>query len=101
PCTPDTTPLALHDALPICRAHGTQDGVHLVCEQLRDQVGPEEAVGAGEEHRRTGCGRNAARIEVRGKLGIGANPCELLCTGLLRDRKSTRLNSSHVKISYA
>src|SRR3989475_4894516 len=32
---------------------------------------------------------------------LGQSPLELLQTELLRDRKSTRLNSSHSQISYA
>src|SRR5436309_9811069 len=69
--------LSLHDALPISRRR-----------QGADQAGP---LGAGHDRgglpdvRRGGLARRAGRREARGR----------------RDRKSTRLNSSHVKISYA
>src|SRR5690606_42028645 len=46
------------------------------------------------EHRRHGGG--GERAAVRGRTGVGHG-----CGPSVGDRKSTRLNSSHVKISYA
>src|SRR3712207_8537245 len=71
--------LSLHDALPISRARTT----------LRDQA-PAAAAGGPSPPRRTG--RATARA------GRGSCPCRASSS---RDRKSTRLNSSHANISYA
>src|SRR5436305_7416040 len=46
-------------------------------------------------HRREG---GPAWLGIAGAIGTGAGACLLL---LAPDRKSTRLNSSHVRISYA
>src|SRR5437660_10288569 len=72
PATPEIYTLSLHDALPICPHTGDQAVDRAV--RLRDQV-----VFVGE---RDGC---------------DDRPEDLFA----RDRKSTRLNSSHVAISYA
>src|SRR5690606_41668152 len=81
PAPTETYTLSLHDALPICLRpadaggdHGGRDG----------QVPP--SVGAHVPD--AGRGR-AGRPAARGPADAGI------------DRKSTRLNSSHVKISYA
>src|SRR5690349_24942399 len=70
--TPEFYTLSLHDALPICRRRG------------RDRRR------AGETRPRRQVGRGGSRREGRGH--------RLDAEG---DRKSTRLNSSHVEISYA
>src|SRR5207302_9273566 len=82
PATTEISTLSLHDALPISLAAG----------QLHAALADGRAVAVGE-----------ARDEV-----VGVGPAGgLLDLGLARagleeaDRKSTRLNSSHVKISYA
>src|SRR5690606_41410337 len=71
--------LSLHDALPI---FADRDDPRIECRVLGDRHRPDldpHAVGAVEQ-RRPGPGRRGAPAE---------------------DRKSTRLNSSYVKISYA
>src|SRR5690606_41271096 len=68
--------LSLHDALPICETAGSS--------ARRTQRQP-----AGD---RSGSGRELPRLRSVGPAS-GHRP--------LQDRKSTRLNSSHVKISYA
>src|SRR5690606_42033182 len=84
--------LSLHDALPIYTTNGTTTGSNrsdfVVCRARRR--GPprvcneETTVGIG-----AGCGRHrAGGVPYRHYHASG-------------DRKSTRLNSSHVKISYA
>src|SRR5690606_41307032 len=84
--TPEIYPLSLHDALPICAAaeHGLDRG------RLIDVVGR---------------GRGAVRVDVVHVLGRGTGALQGHVHGANRtlptDRKSTRLNSSHVKISYA
>src|SRR2546426_6521118 len=42
-----------------------------------------------------------ARRKLKGKLGPGTRSRAAQGAGLYRDRKSTRLNSSHLVISYA
>src|SRR3712207_7068962 len=44
------------------------------------------------------CGRS--RVSLPGGCAIGTRPVDLHLKGLERDRKSTRLNSSHANISY-
>src|SRR5437868_15147096 len=71
PAPPQLYALSLHDALPICRHH--RAGV--------SDLDPQPVAGARQPHL-----RRAASVEH----GVGG-----------ADRKSTRLNSSHVSISYA
>src|SRR5437870_9639431 len=74
--TIEISTLSLHDALPICR-----DGPH----------GPSHVLAAGNITSRNACrDRRCARPAWSAET-----------EGLLGDRKSTRLNSSHVAISYA
>src|SRR5690606_41386080 len=92
PPTTEISPLSLHDALPICQRAGekayaqpvpcgvgkTADGTqHAGAQVVREQI------------ERGGFGAN--------RSGTAADPT----AGHRIDRKSTRLNSSHVKISYA
>src|SRR3989475_4481489 len=82
--------LSLHDALPIWRELGQPRGQRGVGLGALGGHGREPA--AAVQHflqgRANGLGRRRFRNEARG-------------TELLRDRKSTRLNSSHSQISYA
>src|SRR5699024_12562275 len=73
PPTTDTYPLSLHDALPICisRHHLGQMGAHFVLALHQPAKGIFQVIRLLETLHRQ------------------------------RDRKSTRLNSSHVSISYA
>src|SRR5690606_41687381 len=93
--------LSLHDALPIFWAvvlirHGRAvrspaleaDGQHLATDVV-STVGVLVGLGLAAVGRRCGCGC------VGVVLAILAGACRVV------DRKSTRLNSSHVKISYA
>src|SRR5690606_41704004 len=80
--------LSLHDALPIWRA------------------GRAEAQGPGRRRDRArggARGRGAARLRADSRHGpvLGRRAADRRQAGRARDRKSTRLNSSHVKISYA
>src|SRR5690349_23925310 len=83
--TPDIYSLSLHDALPILRALGfvASDEAELlaVAATIVDAMRP---------------GNDAAEIDWNAQL---AQFTETL--GKAGDRKSTRLNSSHVEISYA
>src|SRR5690606_41913841 len=89
PAAPEIYPLSLHDALPISAA------------------GPARSKPGPAPHRRDGRGRSSAMAETLNRATdndpLPFGPCCLrVRSGARRvDRKSTRLNSSHVKISYA
>src|SRR5690606_41317446 len=81
----DTAPtaiytLSLHDALPIYLRHGVEVGHIRQLETVAEHRGERHRVG------------NRAHIEAAIQESVSAPS---------GDRKSTRLNSSHVKISYA
>src|SRR5207249_8083043 len=93
PATTDTSTLSLHDALPICPALrlvgqsevGAMAGMMGL---MTMTVGLAAAAGnAGD--------RTRAEVTELGDLA------DQLGALVLQDRKSTRLNSSHVSISYA
>src|SRR5690606_41971134 len=95
-----TYALSLHDALPILVVHAERDAAALR-ERGDLQLHRLGAVlrGVGDGHR-----ARAGHLEV-GRLvlvtvRVPADDDRLLPPGH-QDRKSTRLNSSHVKISYA
>src|SRR5690606_40379520 len=79
--------LSLHDALPICKHGGPGDQRGLIAAARVD----DEPI----EHRRD----RAARQRMGEQQAI--EPAIAAQAEIARDRKSTRLNSSHVKISYA
>src|SRR5690606_41463869 len=81
PATSSPYPLSLHDALPICFL----DGEVIRHDFLADALLFQRTTGHGS-------GRDLGQLQTSclGNIGNGT-----------RDRKSTRLNSSHVKISYA
>src|SRR5262245_63554952 len=72
--------LSLHDALPISGSH----------EDVRARAEIAFLVDDGLDRRRAERAAIAAHVDLVTKV-----------VGLLRDRKSTRLNSSHLGISYA
>src|SRR5204862_7186358 len=80
----DISPLSLHDALPICRCSAAEEAFG-DCHRLRAQ-------------RRTRA-RAQQRRRARAQPRRAAENSR--CDDRRRDRKSTRLNSSHVEISYA
>src|SRR5688500_20067353 len=78
-----TSTLSLHDALPICNTRAAAALLGL------------------EEHRERNFVRPCAdRVEVVEGPGARCRHAELAEQRGLRDRKSTRLNSSHLVISY-
>src|SRR5204862_5219047 len=93
PPPPPLSPLPLHDALPICcprpsrhgsfTSHAGPPGRHRLCAPAVPGVRP-----IGRER-----SRPASAL-------LGCPPLDRRRT-MLSDRKSTRLNSSHVEISYA
>src|SRR5690606_41579049 len=96
-----TTPsyaLSLHDALPISSA-GYLTLAHV---DLRDRLGLIER--SVEEEKATEGASIATVVQAvvdRGLLPQGTVVSPDSPQDLVEDRKSTRLNSSHVKISYA
>src|SRR5699024_11489683 len=101
PATPSPHTPSLHDALPISAKNLTDEGAELLRAALVDF---EEAV---REHR-----PDVESVDARFHLMTGrvtGNPTVIgvhsalysLMKDFRRDRKSTRLNSSHVSISYA
>src|SRR5436309_14712762 len=78
---PEIYTLSLHDALPIFLARLPRELPHEASLHLASLL----------------------RIDVVAESAVAASPAERLAAAeeALRDRKSTRLNSSHVKISYA
>src|SRR5438874_7203400 len=85
PATTDIYTLSLHDALPICHLPLAVRQDHLYVHLLRL---PQPEVRGGGLPRGIAVARgDLAAAQQRG--------------GLAEDRKSTRLNSSHVEISYA
>src|SRR5690606_41641317 len=84
--TPDTYTLSLHDALPIFLVHTWTTGP----ERSGHASGSERFGGDRPEQG----GRSCVPHLLQDRGGLGAH-------GGGADRKSTRLNSSHVKISYA
>src|SRR5690606_41506662 len=83
PPSPATHPLSLHDALPICRLPALDlalDSLGGFRQRVSGEVGADIVSGLFQ-HRTGHCGVDMEQPVL--------------------DRKSTRLNSSHVKISYA
>src|SRR5690349_23811086 len=81
--TTDIYTLSLHDALPI---------FHAVPQRRRDRI---EDVRGGDEHHARQIERDVEVVVLEGVVLLRVEDLEQ------RDRKSTRLNSSHVEISYA
>src|SRR5690606_41945403 len=98
--TPATLPLSLHDALPICASY---DSTTLHPARIRrthnNAPSPRREYYAKESESKAEPERAAV---VHGCHLVSWEPrYERGRNGYNRDRKSTRLNSSHVKISYA
>src|SRR5690606_40891010 len=79
--------LSLHDALPILAGQGSAGATTLLLQTLLLPL----ALADGDSH-----------LTLRGGTHVAwSPPVHYVRWVLLPDRKSTRLNSSHVKISYA
>src|SRR5207302_10747874 len=83
PAPTATSTLSLHDALPICR-------------HRRQVLHREPTLGVTRERADRGVPGQPQRLRSRPRFGDDPGGGERRA-----DRKSTRLNSSHVKISYA
>src|SRR5690606_41857041 len=87
PSPPNIYPLSLHDALPICSLGS--------CRRLLLEFGGESSLSRGFFQRLANHAVNGTRDDP------GQVTLEAVRARSKPDRKSTRLNSSHVKISYA
>src|SRR5690606_41288698 len=101
PPSPGTSTLSLHDALPIWRAAGGF-GLTMTCASHVQAAGKgfSGQLGIWSDMHLPGLERLARGINATGSRSA----VQLHHAGLRSpraDRKSTRLNSSHVKISYA
>src|SRR5690606_41339471 len=101
PAPPQTYPPPLHDALPIYERDGatlcvsTQAGCPIGCPFCASgQLGLARNLAAHEILEQYVRGQSLGRLSRSVVMGMGEPLLNL-------DRKSTRLNSSHVKISYA
>src|SRR5690606_41649055 len=97
---PDLSPPSLHDALPISRpgAGGPAGAVEASGASRLAAAGAGPAGGHRPpriDHLHLAPARSAGRVHGAGLYGVVADAPFVI------DRKSTRLNSSHVKISYA
>src|SRR5207302_7018413 len=94
------SPLSLHDALPIytiVRPGAARHDLELVPRRLVRDPFVRECLGDARLH----CAGHRVQVSVITCDDDEVVDGERLARVLARDRKSTRLNSSHVKISYA
>src|SRR5207249_12195869 len=96
PSPPSTSTLSLHDALPILHFQRLR-GVRLddiTFNFTHENVTPTDTMGSP--------GYENDVVQVRVAMNINVIVSSLVMSyGVVEDRKSTRLNSSHVSISYA
>src|SRR5690606_39588417 len=94
--TPSTISLVPHDTAPTAiYTLSLHDALPILLQQL-GLVAPK-----GDDIRETVAVLRALRSELGPDVPSASNPAKQLALRLHGDRKSTRLNSSHVKISYA
>src|SRR5690606_40548565 len=96
PEPPEPHPLSLHDALPIL-GHAERSYVSELNEH-RNAWAHQKPISNEDAYR---CADTATRLLEAVGAPTQAQVTRDIAQELLRDRKSTRLNSSHVKISYA
>src|SRR5690606_41685869 len=94
PPPPASSTLSLHDALPIFEAR------HVAPASVRAAVAPEVRGEGGDAEVRQTLAERRVQAAVLAEV-VHEHRCGQRLGGLPADRKSTRLNSSHVKISYA
>src|SRR5207249_12137624 len=101
PTSRDTYTLSLHDALPICRVERLSD--EHVPEPLRrrQRGGADGENDVVDQQRPVLQTDRVVEADVAADVLLLEQYLERLSVGELEDRKSTRLNSSHVSISYA
>src|SRR5690606_41563779 len=100
PRSPCSTILSLHDALPI-------SGIQELCQRLlaqNERRRGEEILESLAGFERTSCSDNRRMLRIeyqRRRVQFRNGHSSVIHLHRFRDRKSTRVNSSHVKISYA
>src|SRR5207253_5826517 len=100
PATPPLSTLSLHDALPICR----RQRAGAPRDTRKAEIGRHHpaALALDQDVRQREVAMNdALRVRVGERLGDRGRVGGCLAEREREDRKSTRLNSSHVAISYA
>src|SRR5204862_7899846 len=97
PPPPELYTLSLHDALPIFDPPGYQSLLQVLHAGPGRQVG----VAARGEQRVDLLGQRAGQVEQGGRVRLVEIQRVQVEQARQLDRKSTRLNSSHVEISYA
>src|SRR5690242_20174353 len=97
PAPPPTHTLSLHDALPICRVRSLAAHEHVAERVDRERITAIARPAGQEVARRLVLRREREAAQPAARGGADARGC--LQHRL--DRKSTRLNSSHMSISYA
>src|SRR5207249_5057757 len=98
PATPADYPLSLHDALPICVNGGNTISFGYDNDSLLTSSGAETITRSAQNGLITGTTLGAV-TDTRGYSTFGE--LSTYSATVNKDRKSTRLNSSHVSISYA
>src|SRR5690606_42076973 len=95
------SPLSLHDALPICAVLEAAFGVILLGLDESDSrcSFPVLATSIAARHGMAPRHFNASDAPQKPMHTLACSACRMRSNSI--DRKSTRLNSSHVKISYA
>src|SRR5207248_8240354 len=96
-----TSTLSLHDALPIywMAANGRKAGI--MVRQVEDEIGVVNmAIGAAHAGLRAMCATSGGGFALMSE-GLGMSAMMETPVVVIKDRKSTRLNSSHRTISYA
>src|SRR5690606_40349676 len=98
PTAPDIYTLSLHDALPIFRT--SENGAESVVAVQNELL---QVIADGEYYFTLSKNSPAIRISTKNILFIACGAFSKIREEKAKkaDRKSTRLNSSHVKISYA
>src|SRR5690606_39863221 len=99
PLSAAPSPRSLHDALPICCGHPSdRPGQLVACDELCTHPRQPVKQRMLTVHHLDGDKANCAWWNLAALCQV----CHLVIQGrVVIDRKSTRLNSSHVKISYA
>src|SRR5690606_40640670 len=96
-----SVPPSLHDALPICACHNTTLSVSQFCGDYAGyaQLDLEKQLPGTQAMFVMGAGGDQNPYPRR-EIPLAEQHGASLAAAVARDRKSTRLNSSHVKISY-
>src|SRR5207249_5856655 len=101
PSTRAISTLSLHDALPISRAREGDQSEHVDQGTARGESAVGTSLCRHDAAERAAHAANPSQGDVRDQCGFGSISRTGDVFAAAQDRKSTRLNSSHVSISYA